>query len=532
MRREKVPKKPGSSGDAPVQLQAPHIGAFVLETLTLGMYGDPRHTLREYIQNSFDAIRAAREAKYLSGPGRVDITFSEDAITIRDNGSGVPADPAWKVLTSVGASKKDRQRDAGFRGIGRLAGMAYCKELIFETTFPGETIVTTVSFDCDRLITAMSPDTGGDTELSKLLATSISFEQTEGAALEDHYFKVTLQGLERAPPALLDVTGVGEYLGETAPVAFNPTWTRRASIEAEYKKFFGTSIETIDVFVGDTQIFKHFGDSYEHRKGEAELERIEFYSDDQSAYWGWVGRLSEPVAVTDRVTRGLRMRVRNIQVDGTDIFENLFSDVKPSYSRFSAYYVGEFHIAPDRVVPNARRDGFEETEQWLSIKSALSTEICEPLAQQAYKTSRESQTDVDKIIENIGKVAESADKLAMSSRATYDQVVNLMAEARRWRKKANSALRYAADLDATSEEEEAEPPKSSAPALQEAVRRVDDVEDRARMLIGRFIGEDDKIEALKSRIREEIVQEVLALINPFVDPATYQKIRQRLKTGG
>ena len=33
--------------EARASMPVPHIGAFVLETLTLGMYGEPRHTLRE-----------------------------------------------------------------------------------------------------------------------------------------------------------------------------------------------------------------------------------------------------------------------------------------------------------------------------------------------------------------------------------------------------------------------------------------------------------------------------------------------------
>ena len=136
----------------------PIIGSFVLETLTLGMYGEPRHTLREYVQNSFDAIRAAERTKLLSVRGRVEIVVEAERLIIRDNGVGVPSEQAWATLTSVGASKKDRQRDAGFRGIGRLAGMAYCDELIFRTTFADETVLTTVRFDCKKLLAAMSPD--------------------------------------------------------------------------------------------------------------------------------------------------------------------------------------------------------------------------------------------------------------------------------------------------------------------------------------------------------------------------------------
>lgn len=80
-------------------------------------------------------------------------------------------------------------------------------------------------------------------------------------------------------------------------------------------------METIDVFVivadGKTeQVFKPYGDSYEHANGTMELESIEYFSGGESRYWAWVGRMSESAAVTNWRTRGLRVRVRNIQVEG------------------------------------------------------------------------------------------------------------------------------------------------------------------------------------------------------------------------
>jgi hypothetical protein len=161
----------------------------------------------------------------------------------------VPADSAWNTLTSVGASKKDRQRDAGFRGIGRLAGMAYCDALIFQTTFPGETVRTTIRFDCKELQAAMSPDEGGDVELATLLADAITFEQDDAALAEEHFFEVTLSGLAEAPETLTDADKINDYLSETVPVDFLPDWAWRSQIEEGYKSYFGTIIETIDVFV-------------------------------------------------------------------------------------------------------------------------------------------------------------------------------------------------------------------------------------------------------------------------------------------
>jgi len=507
----------------------PHIGAFVLETLTLGMYGEPRHTLREYIQNSFDSIRGATRAKLLKGRGRVDITIAADYITILDNGSGIPAEQAWATLTSVGASKKDRLRDAGFRGIGRLAGMAYCDQLIFRTKFKGETILTEVSFDCKKLLAAMDPDEGGEVELAKLLYDSITTKQEEGAAEQEHFFEVKLSGLGRAPMSLTDAAEVRDYLAETSPVAFEPNWDVGKRISDEYRSYFGDNIETIDIFVssnGETQqIFKTYGKIYQLAKSVAELQEVEFYSDDEDLYWGWVGHISEVGAITDWKIRGLRVRLRNIQVDRTEIMERLFTDVNKSYGRFTFFYVGEVHINPERVIPNARRDGFEETGEWLTIKEKLVVTLCSPLAKEAYNASKSRQSNIEKVVEDINKLVEDSQALTASSRATYDQVVELMNSAKRLRRRAASRLKLMEDLE---DVDSGEPKRLTATELQEAKRNVEDVEAQARILIGQFLEEDERIEALKQRLRHEIISELLAIVSPFVDSATYQRIKRKL----
>lgn len=522
------PQTPHAFG---TQGPTPHIGAYVLETLTLGMYGEPRHTLREYVQNSFDSIRAAQRTKFLIGRGKVTITIEANAITIVDNGLGVPASQAWATLTSIGASKKDRQRDAGFRGIGRLAGMAYCDELVFRTTFPDETTVTTIQFDCQKLLKAMDPDEGSDIELAQLLATAIRYEREDGARTDEHFFEVRMQGLQNTPETLTDVKKVCDYLSETAPVSFNPDWPQRERIEVDYKTYFGTPMETIDVFVVadsvDSQIFKPYGDKYEHAKGTASLRDIEFYAGDDHTYWGWVGQLSVSAAVTDWRTRGLRVRVKNIQVDGAEVFESLFTEVKPSYGRFSTYYVGEIHIDPERVIPNARRDGFEETAEWIDIKSSLVATICRPLALEAYRASQQGRSDVKKIVEDVERLVDSSHRFAdNSSGGTYDQVVDLMNSAKRLRRRASSALKLVGDLDDTAVDEGESRPQLGD--LQDAAKNVESVENQARMLIGRFLGEDERIAALKARLRQEIIRELLDIVNVYVDPGTYQKIKRQL----
>ena len=519
------------SGQPPMQATPPHIGAFVLETLTLGMYGEPRHTLREYIQNSYDAIRLAQRTKFLTERGVVRVTLADDSITIIDNGLGVASAQARSTLTSIGASKKDRDRDAGFRGIGRLAGMAYCDELVFRTTFPEEKAVTTVRFDCKILLNAMSPDKGGDVELGDLLAEAITYQSdANGAASADHFFEVTLRGLTNAPANLKDGKKIVDYLSETVPVDFNPAWKSRTVIEADFKSYFGAALETIDVHVQydghSTQVLKPYGDAYEHARGTVALRDIVFYSGEDNLYWGWVGRLEEPVAVTDWRTRGLRVRVRNIQVDGTGMMEAIFTELKPSYGRFSRNYVGEIHIDPARVIPNARRDGFEETNDWLKIQASLRENVCSPLAKDQYRASRNSQLNIDKVIEEVDALVTRSGFLAEVPRSTYDQVVDLMNNARRLRRKTAKALKIANEHDDTVGETDGL--RLSEEQLQEASKSVESVETQAKMLIGRFLDEDERIAALKARLHQEIVQEVLDIVSAYVDPSTYQAIKRHL----
>src|SRR5687767_8484546 len=86
------------------------IGKDVLELLSTAMYVDPLTVFREYIQNSADAIDAAREAGVLKpddfGCVHIDIDSSTRSVRIRDNGTGVRASEFASKLTALGASSK------------------------------------------------------------------------------------------------------------------------------------------------------------------------------------------------------------------------------------------------------------------------------------------------------------------------------------------------------------------------------------------------------------------------------------------
>ena len=67
----------------------PYFGGFILETLTVGMYGEARNAIREYVQNGFDSIQRAKEIGVLAADeGHIQVTMAADkkSLTIRDDG--------------------------------------------------------------------------------------------------------------------------------------------------------------------------------------------------------------------------------------------------------------------------------------------------------------------------------------------------------------------------------------------------------------------------------------------------------------
>ncbi len=110
------------------------------------------------------------------------------------------------------------------------------------------------------------------------------------------------------------------------------------------------------------------------------------------------------------------------------------------------------------------------------------------------KASRARQKDVAKVVEDVLKLASRSEKLVETSRATYDQVVDLMSTGRGLRKKAAAAMKIVADLDDVSHDVDGPTGNADVHKLRDALATVDGVETKSRMLMGQFL-EKDRISA-------------------------------------
>jgi len=83
---------------------------------------------------------------------------------------------------------------------------------------------------------------------------------------------------------------------------------------------------------------------------------------------GWVLQHGYKGAIPPKaMMRGLRIRSGNIQVGGHDLLQELFPE-----SRFNGWSVGEIHILDARIVPNGRRDHFEQNVHFDNVLNHLS----------------------------------------------------------------------------------------------------------------------------------------------------------------
>ncbi len=197
------------------------IGKDVIESLTLGMYEDSRFIFREYIQNSADQIDEAVEQDILdqksSGIIEIEIECTTKSITISDNATGIPALEVHSVLKDIAKSKKDRAKHKGFRGIGRLGGLAYCDKLIFETSYKGEPIKSTLVWDSQKLKSIINNRSTKE-EASAVIDLVTEF-MTAKEDIEKHFFRVILENVSNKE--LLDSQDVYQYLTMVAPVPYN-----------------------------------------------------------------------------------------------------------------------------------------------------------------------------------------------------------------------------------------------------------------------------------------------------------------------
>jgi hypothetical protein len=347
------------------------VGKDVIEIVTSGMYVSPITVFREYVQNAADSIDEARASGLLTPRkrGRVEITFDQTArsVLIRDNGAGIGVLNAIPTLVAIGASPKRGSQARGFRGVGRLSGLAYCRELQFRTKGAGDDKVISVSWDC-RALRERLADASFDGDLRSIISNvvSVSHEQADDKA--QHFFEVRLKDIARLRnDLLLNERLVAHHLSQVAPIPFSPEFSFGPYIEERLAK--KAQKKPIELVVAGEQLFRPHRDEIifpatAHKLRIHHIEFLEFANVDGAiGAAGWIAHHEYVRSILPTLgVRGLRARVGDLQVGDAALFDEIFKE-----ARFNGWSIGEIHIYDPRIVPNARRDNFEVNHHYYNL---------------------------------------------------------------------------------------------------------------------------------------------------------------------
>ncbi len=511
----------------------PLIGSFLLETITTGMYGERRNAIREYVQNSFDGIQSAIARGVLKpGKGKITLTVSGDNnLVIHDDGIGLPRRIAVNTLTAVGASRKERGRQAGFRGIGRLAGIAFSKELQFRTKSAGDEIETIVRFDCEGLRKGMLER--GQTPAAELIASCATWDQPAVANPDDHYFEVSLIGLVDPPNEATNHVSLSSFLSQVAPVDFHPEFADlKKRIMAEVSELEtedgsdGDSLlervplENVSVWVRNSdpksehQVYKPYRPKMSPASGNKTMAISKvsaFGTKKAGAWWGWIGHKNNPGEFEETVG-GIRLRLKNIQIDGSDLIRTVpvTNEIQSAFWRWSRWFVGEIHVDPSIVIPNARRDGFEEDENWLAIREDI-TPSCEKMTEEARKVSKDYQVSFERLEKRISKLREDYLKLTRQQK-TFDVV---------------KARKLAVDSDKVQKDIE-KAIDGAASGLQLRLKSLSKelTEIRTGLLQKPRTADYEKF---RRAVREEFLSTTLEILNDYLELQDYEEVKKALE---
>ena len=382
-------------------------GKYVLDSLSVGMYSHPLMAIREYIQNSADAI------DYLPGlpdSASIDVVIDgrKRSLSIRDNGAGIPCDKARGTLLNVGCSEKDPTLNRGFRGIGRLGGLGYCDELRFITKSQGEDMVSVCTWDCKKLRQLIA-DPSRSIDAQYLIKDISIFEQRKySGSLNDHFFTVEMNVVHDGTNQLLNVPASRSFLSQVAPVPFHPNFSLGKLIDNELVTH-AKSYRTYRIFVNGEQIYKPYRDVVGLSKGSIESVKkvsfVELKGESGILGFGWLGDLSLQGTVSASTDMdSLRLRYGNILVGNKDTLSGFFRE-----RRFNNYLIGEIHICGSGLIPNSRRDDFEDSGAKDELYSAFIREIGIPLSRKIRYLSGErskvkNSSNLTTLFENATRV--------------------------------------------------------------------------------------------------------------------------------
>lgn len=520
-------------------MNEPVAGKFLLEILTRGMYSNPMHVYREYIQNSSDSIDKAIEAGILqSADAEIHISIDEKgrSIIIRDNGLGIPLNITRIKLMNVGVSDKDGITERGFRGIGRLGGLAYAEKVQFVTSAIGDSTRTIMTCDCIRMQQLLQKSNNETSDIMETFKAISAFEEQPEDSNE-HYFEVRLLGVPQES-GLLDEDDVIRYLSETAPIDFDSQQFPQARKIRDHFSEKGFPITCYKILRGARKkpIYKLYSRSLSTgkqgcTKAKDYVRDVEFIykeaSDGKPLYIGWLAITDFSGVISDESVQGIRFRKGNILVGSGTTFANFFPSEGHNANRM---FAGEIHVLHDELVPNSQRDDFEPSTAYNEMRKSLSE-----WAGMINRKYRRGTSEATSALRNLTKLNEEQKELegkidsgAITSDEKREQIAERLEKIARTREKEEKTVRKAMERG-TFDDERKETVEKALSQTEAATKKVTALNTK---IVNAGYATKNDLPSSYSRDERKLYQRIISIIDSYFasEPQTAEALREEIKS--
>lgn len=358
--------------------------AAVVQILSEDLYPRKLETLREYIQNASDAIddwlRISDLVPESQDEPQIKISIQMRSLIIYDNGIGMLEEDIPK-LKRIAYSEKKAGEEAGYKGIGRLAGIAVADKLKISSTSYGDARLHHFEFRAADMRKDVSDKKrlGIQEPASPVIRrhTDIWWTDVDPA---DHYTIVEIRDIKESCSDLLDVAKLIEYVGDIGPVDFSPAFTHGAKISDNLRRhvpdYSPKAIYLSDSSTGKRiPIFKPYIDAM--KIAEPTFREIRDPSDPSKLLaYSWYSSNGEQILGKIRPTGKI------FQVPGDSVEEKRrFAGLVYKLFGFSvgdrslpertlwttararaAWFTGEIHVVDKQVMPTTDRTNFIESD--------------------------------------------------------------------------------------------------------------------------------------------------------------------------
>ena len=365
----KVSLQDGKFSHVPVSQE--DIGAELLPILSKGLYTDPLHSLREYVQNSVDA-----------GATQVTIKITGNSVVVHDNGRGMNKTELI-AARRFGISSKNLVEHVGFRGIGIYSGFDLCNRLLITTTQTGADHSYVMEFDFGKMKQQLASDSqNGEhrTPLIKLLADHSRFSQ-DPSTKAAHSTTVQLEDISDFHiNQLRDRTRLKAYILRNLPIDFDDSFEHREAIIKRLKDEVPGYKAVKVILESDTEPREIVTRPAIPRLDAPTMNPITNEAGDKIAfYWaclhkagtdGKRGKIPEEYASY----RGFVYKVKGFTVGNNTKLQGIF---KTGGAALYQWYTGEIYVIDPAVIPNTERDDFETSRAYEGLQSRVVTALKE-----------------------------------------------------------------------------------------------------------------------------------------------------------